>query len=154
MDKEQNKKLAREWYQKNKEKILEKRKSDPERERERKRRDREKHLEKRQEHAREYRRLNAEKINEARRVKYQSDKELIKDRNLKRVYNLSLEEYNQMIVSQDSKCKICDDEVKLVIDHCHTTGNIRGLLCSRCNLTLGSIKDNILVLKKMIEYLN
>ena len=42
---------------------------------------------------------------------------------------------------------------KLVVDHCHATGKVRGLLCHNCNRALGLLKDKISVLKNAIQYL-
>lgn len=54
-------------------------------------------------------------------------------------------------------CDICGKEPRLTkrhsIDHCHTTGKIRGLLCDDCNTALGKFQDNTTLLKKAIEYL-
>jgi len=51
-------------------------------------------------------------------------------------------------------CMICSDhESKLVIDHCHKTGNIRGRLCNNCNSALGLLKDDPFFLKKAAAYL-
>jgi hypothetical protein len=44
-------------------------------------------------------------------------------------------------------------KVKIVVDHCHTTGAIRGLLCHNCNRALGLLKDDINVIKNAINYL-
>jgi hypothetical protein len=57
-------------------------------------------------------------------------------------YNMTEEQYNEILLSQNSKCLICemkheDASKGLHIDHDHTTGEIRGLLCSRCNGALG-----------------
>jgi hypothetical protein len=41
----------------------------------------------------------------------------------------------------------------LAVDHCHTTGKIRGLLCSKCNPALGAFNDNIEILNSAIKYL-
>jgi hypothetical protein len=73
-------------------------------------------------------------------------------------YGISLEDYNILFDKQQGKCKCCNmhqQELKaaLAVDHCHTTGIIRGLLCKQCNLALGNVKDNIQTLKNMIEYL-
>ena len=55
------------------------------------------------------------------------------------------------------KCFICGldkDRRNLCVDHCHTTGKVRGLLCDNCNVGLGRFKDNITLLEKAIKYLN
>jgi len=51
------------------------------------------------------------------------------------------------------QCEICLVMIKTVFDHCHINGNFRGWICDRCNRVLGSVKDNILLLKAMIKYL-
>lgn len=54
----------------------------------------------------------------------------------------------------DSVCAICGTRTdRMALDHDHATGNIRGILCSRCNVALGLVGDNIGVLEKMIAYL-
>jgi hypothetical protein len=65
------------------------------------------------------------------------------------------DEYEDLIAWQDSKCAIClkDKDEQLSIDHNHSTGRIRGLLCGDCNRGLGLFKDNIATLKSAIEYL-
>lgn len=77
---------------------------------------------------------------------------------LKRDYNLTIEEHNNMLIQQDYTCAICgthqnDLRQNLCIDHNHTTGKIRGLLCHQCNLVLGNALDNIGVLENAIQYL-
>ena len=69
-------------------------------------------------------------------------------------FNISREDYQQMLVDQDNLCAICKKEVawEAAVDHCHTTGKIRGLLCRNCNLGLGGFKDNIETVRKAIEY--
>ena len=77
---------------------------------------------------------------------------------LKSQYGLNLEDYNNLVKEQNHKCAICDtDEVDsfkglLFVDHCHTTGKIRGLLCHHCNTALGKFKDSESILMKAIEY--
>jgi ribosomal protein L34E len=76
---------------------------------------------------------------------------------LKSRYGISVEQYNKMLESQDNKCAICGDECptgrSLAVDHDHDTGRVRGLLCSRCNIGIGQLK-NIANLAKAIEYLD
>ena len=69
---------------------------------------------------------------------------------------LSYKEYQQLLLRQKGKCKICggiSNGKRLSIDHDHQTGKIRGLLCDNCNFGLGWFKDNIEVLKRAISYL-
>ncbi len=83
-----------------------------------------------------------------------------KNRHLKNRYNISLSEYNDMLYDQNFCCKICKDPEKtanklggLVVDHDHSTGLVRGLLCPTCNLVLGYAKDSITIFLSCINYL-
>src|ERR1035437_5998360 len=78
---------------------------------------------------------------------------------LKRKYNITQEQYNELFNKQNGKCAICgkhQSELKkaLGIDHDHETGKNRGLLCDKCNLLLGHANDNVQVLTQAINYLN
>lgn len=79
----------------------------------------------------------------------------ISDRYL-RTYGISEEEYNILFNSQNGKCKICHcvSNRKLSVDHSHSTGKIRGLLCHNCNVGLGHFKDDPILLQTALEYLN
>lgn len=70
-------------------------------------------------------------------------------------YGLTIEEFDLMTETSKGLCKICSNPPKkwLVIDHCHTTGKVRGLLCESCNLGLGIFKDNPILLQNAIKYL-
>ena len=72
----------------------------------------------------------------------------------KKFFGISREDYAQMLVDQDNSCDICKNEIgwEAAVDHCHTSGKIRGLLCRSCNLGLGAFKDNIETIRKAIEY--
>lgn len=80
-------------------------------------------------------------------------------RMLQRNYGLTPEAYDAMVATQDNKCLICHtsgEEVRnnrLVVDHCHATGVVRGLLCPKCNLLLGHADDSIERLEQAILYL-
>lgn len=72
-------------------------------------------------------------------------------------YGITEEELGDMYKAQEGKCLICkqhEDTVgTLNIDHCHTTGKVRGLLCKRCNMGIGYFKDNVELLRKAAKYL-
>jgi len=84
-----------------------------------------------------------------------------KRNNLKVRYGISLEEYEEMFNNQNGKCLGCvrkifievNSDTPAVVDHNHSTGSVRGLLCDSCNRALGNIKDNIETLKNLIKYL-
>jgi len=90
--------------------------------------------------------------------------EAFTDNRLRRDYGISYHEYLTLLVDQGQTCAICggegfsmhlhkEDAVKLVVDHCHDTGKVRGLLCHNCNRALGLFKDDINNLKEAISYL-
>lgn len=75
---------------------------------------------------------------------------------LKHEYGLSPEQYMDIFDSQDGVCCLCGSEPRtksLRVDHCHDTGQIRGLLCATCNSALGTFGDSIEGLRKAIAYL-
>jgi len=75
----------------------------------------------------------------------------------RRRYGLTEEQYNNMILSQNNLCAICNKPSKnkaLNIDHNHTTGKVRGLLCHNCNLAIGLFKEDISVFTSAIKYLS
>jgi hypothetical protein len=69
-------------------------------------------------------------------------------------YNLSEDEFFEMLVNQNNQCAICQKEIgwEAAVDHCHTTNVVRGLLCRSCNLGLGGFKDNVETIRRAIEY--
>jgi hypothetical protein len=71
-------------------------------------------------------------------------------------------EYERRLKEQGGVCAICGKPeskqikgrlVRLAVDHCHTRECVRDLLCNRCNVVLGFVRDNREVLQAMIEYL-
>lgn len=99
-----------------------------------------------------------EKRRERNRKYYQTHKlKMVGYRN-KYHYNLPVFKYYALLVQQNNSCAICSKPSKLLdrrldVDHCHTSGKVRGLLCSNCNNLLGRAKDNIGILNKAIVYL-
>ena len=82
---------------------------------------------------------------------------------IKRRYGITIEQYWQMHSDQDGGCAICGSETSnssrstkflpLFIDHCHATGEVRGLLCHKCNQGLGFFNDSPDLLDQAIQYL-
>jgi hypothetical protein len=72
-----------------------------------------------------------------------------------RQYGISAAEYDALLKKQNGACAICRRRSKerLCVDHCHWTGMIRGLLCRRCNLALGMLKDDQGSLIAAVAYL-
>ena len=94
-----------------------------------------------------------------RKEYYQRTKRAHINRNLKQQYGITYDEYDEMLVNQNGKCAICTTtdpggKGRFHVDHCHTTGKVRGLLCHHCNTMLGLAKDSVETLNNAISYLS
>ena len=90
--------------------------------------------------------------------------DVAKNGHLKRNYGITLDQYRELIRCQNNRCAICKKEETgvdskknklkdLSVDHCHKTGKVRGLLCFKCNASLGKFEDSIELLSNAIDYL-
>jgi hypothetical protein len=83
--------------------------------------------------------------------------DLARSKRLKRVFGISLEDYNKKLLEQNGVCSICKTICKsgkdLAVDHCHTSGKVRGLLCSNCNTGVGVFQENKELLFEAVRYL-
>lgn len=88
----------------------------------------------------------------------------VRDHHLRRTYGITEADYERMHDAQGGMCAICakpETEIsnrngkvkRLSVDHCHDGGHVRGLLCSRCNQTLGKAEDDADLLEAMAGYL-
>jgi hypothetical protein len=68
-------------------------------------------------------------------------------------YGITEAEYRELKRASKGRCAICNRKARLVIDHDHITGKVRGLLCDKCNGGLGCLDDNIAGLRRAIKYL-
>jgi hypothetical protein len=96
-------------------------------------------------------RENADKVNAA-----------AAHRNRKRKFGVTREEFESLLRTQDHKCAICKKPEtatrkgklkSLAVDHNHTTGKVRGLLCMACNIMIGNGREDSEVLRSAISYL-
>lgn len=88
--------------------------------------------------------------------------ERIKNTELKKLYGITLQDYQRMAEVQNHRCAICGEletgtdkqgvPRRMPVDHCHATGKIRELLCSACNKALGGFRDRPDLLRKAAEY--
>ena len=113
---------------------------------------------------REYYKNNRERILELKRQAH--DPERTKNYRLLKNYGITLETYNEMREAQEHKCAVCgihEDDLSvannqyggkmLVVDHCHVTGQVRQLLCNRCNTVIGLLGEDTTLLNCLKEYI-
>lgn len=107
---------------------------------------------------------NKPAILERRKEIRDNDVDRFRNENLKHNYGISLEQYNEMLDAQGGVCAVCGkpETAKsnfkkrtkvLAVDHDHETGEIRGLLCNKCNTAIGLLNDDISLFDKATRYL-
>ena len=88
-------------------------------------------------------------------------KDYVRNCNLKCAHGLTLEEYNTKLTEQNGVCASCHKKevgknqfglLPLAVDHDHSTGKIRGLLCMRCNRALGMLGDSETIIENLLTY--
>jgi hypothetical protein len=103
------------------------------------------------EKVKKWRKANPEKF------KLQRTPEKVKDYSLQRRHGITLEQFNQMLISQDNRCAICNklfkNEKDKCVDHNHLTGQIRQVLCFNCNIGIGKFGDSIDLVNNALVYL-
>lgn len=140
---EAEKEKRREYYRQNKQKFIDK--------------------------AKAWKAANPDKVKESSRkalakARALESRESKKEKHLQRKYGMTLSDYLQMYHNQQGTCKICKSPFEIQmenawnktanVDHCHTTGKIRGLLCNNCNRGIGHLKDSPDLLRAAAEYLD
>lgn len=109
----------------------------------------------------DYRSKNKEKDKKRNAEYHQREKERVRDRHYKNRYGVPYSVFLEMLEKQGNKCKICSIDLTLgdnsktraVLDHCHSTGKVRGILCNMCNTALGKFCDSPSLLESAINYL-
>jgi hypothetical protein len=75
---------------------------------------------------------------------------------LKSAYGITIDDYDRILASQGGRCSICKGGTSkrhFAVDHNHKNGNIRGLLCARCNIGLARFMDDITLVRRAVRYL-
>ncbi len=113
--------------------------------------------------AKQWRLNNKDKVKERELKRSKSENRIRYTRNLAlKKYGISTEEYNILYELQDGLCAICmkpetqernGNKCKLSVDHDHASGEIRGLLCSKCNLGIGIFNDDLNILTRAAAYI-
>ena len=102
---------------------------------------------------------NPERYRATQRAYAESGRKSVADRksHLKRKFGLTQAEYDELLVLQDGGCAICGElpgeRVSLHVDHDHATGEVRGILCMRCNNALGLFREDADPLTEAAHYL-
>lgn len=104
-----------------------------------------------------------EYMREWQRKSRAANREYYLDSGLRKRYGITLQWYKEQFAKQGGKCAICKQPETVVIkgklimmpiDHCHKTGKVRGLLCTKCNRALGLFGDDVEVLTSALEYIS
>lgn len=105
-----------------------------------------------------YKSEKGNEVTEKRRARRAANPEHFRNYQLKWSHGVTIVQYNEILERQGGVCAICRGPQAaphkfLCVDHCHTTGKIRGLLCSPCNKSLGLLKDDPEILLAAARYL-
>jgi hypothetical protein len=98
------------------------------------------------------------------RERRKKDPDFYRNMDLKKKFDITVQQYDAMLASQNDVCAICkrSDNVmdyrtgkprRLAVDHCHTSGHVRKLLCQQCNQGLGNFRDDAVLLRAAANYL-
>ena len=104
---------------------------------------------------RQWRKRNQEKVQEYNKL-YRTENPTSNRRSWLKRYGMTLEQYDGLLKLQNGTCAICKTaptKKHLSIDHCHSSGAVRGLLCITCNTMIGHAREEIARLESAIQYL-
>lgn len=88
----------------------------------------------------------------------QNNPNRIRERRLIRDYGITSADYDRMLTEQDGLCAVCHQPPSegvrwLHVDHCHDTGKVRGLLCQKCNVALGMLRESPEIVRSLLAYI-
>jgi len=104
-----------------------------------------------------YEESRREQVSKYLKDRYSKNPQQAREYQLKKTYGISLSDYNSRLNAQGAVCAICHEKEPtgraLAVDHQHSTGHVRGLLCSRCNNGLGCFRENATLFGRAVMYL-
>ena len=119
---------------------------------------RESNPDKRKEQKRRHYEKHKDKIDQRAKDWYENNKERHVHNALLRKYGVTLDQYNLLRAQQDFRCAVCNDHEadvgkKMFVDHDHVTGKIRKLLCTKCNVGIGMLRDSPDIMERAAKYI-
>ena len=104
----------------------------------------------------EYHTTNIDKRKEYQKEYRKNNKDKIKNTNILWRYSISSQEADEMFMQQGCKCAICSKVIIKTkdrhIDHCHSSGQVRGILCAKCNTAIGLLNEDTNIMISAISY--
>jgi hypothetical protein len=109
--------------------------------------------------------LDNKEVHDARnRRYYRNNERQFRENAYRSKYGIGVDDYDRLFESQNGVCALCNKPEsardkwtgkvrRLAIDHCHETGQVRGLLCYRCNHITGCLGDNLEAALKLVRYM-
>lgn len=100
-----------------------------------------------------YYKKNREEIGNKNKKYLLENRDKKRDRIYRKVYGITLDEYNAMYKNQEGRCDVCGEKKdRLHVDHNHATNKVRGLLCNGCNAGLGQLKESVAIIERLKLY--
>ena len=101
---------------------------------------------------------NSEKKKEYMAMYVVKNKDKLRSKWLFRTYGITAEDWDEMYNAQGGRCGICDthqseQKRRMDVDHNHSTGKVRALLCTNCNTAVGLVKESVEIANKLAVYL-
>ena len=107
--------------------------------------------------SRKYKTVDPQRYRDNHRKYRGNNPDAIRNRGLVYKFGITLDDFNDLLVKQNGVCAVClegrdTQKHDFSVDHCHSTGRVRGILCSRCNTALGLLKESITRIEALKNY--
>jgi hypothetical protein len=103
--------------------------------------------------AKQWHKNHPQDVRKRKKQWFEKNKDWHRNYDLQRKYGISLKDWLRLHAKQKGACATCLRVTNLHVDHCHTSGRVRGLLCRNCNMALGLVAENVETLLRQAQYL-